>query len=107
MSRSRIPFTIAAAVAAAAKAAVPGCGSRGNSPGPTVKPASSARVSSSIAEGADLTNPVRWQAYVTGVPPGGVVSVRFMLVIRAVSDRQCADRNSFWNGTFTQPKEET
>jgi hypothetical protein len=36
-------------------------------------------VSSSIAEGAELTDPVRWQAYVTGVPAGGVVSVRFLI----------------------------
>ena len=36
-------------------------------------------VSSSIAEGAELTGPVRWQAYVTGVPAGGVVSVRFLI----------------------------
>ena len=70
---------IAAAAAAAAIAAVPGCGSRGNPPVPAVTPAASARVSSSIAEGAQLTNPVRWQAYVTGVPAGGVVSVRFLI----------------------------
>jgi hypothetical protein len=79
MSRSRIPFMIAAAAAAAAIAGVPGCGSRGNPLGPAVTPASSARVRSSIAEGAQLTNPVRWQAYVTGVPAGGVVSVRFLI----------------------------
>jgi hypothetical protein len=24
------------------------------------------------------------------------------LTVRAVSDRQCANRNSFWNGTFTR-----
>lgn len=78
MSRSRIPFTIVAA-AAAAIAAVPGCGSRGILPGPAVTTAASARVSSSIAEGAQLTNPVRWQAYVTGVPAGGVASVRFLI----------------------------
>lgn len=79
MSRSRIPFTIVAALAAAAIAAVPGCGSRGNLPGPAVTPASSARVSSSLAEGTELTNPMRWQAYVTGVPAGDVVSVRFLI----------------------------
>jgi hypothetical protein len=79
MSRSRIPVTIAAALAAAAIAAVPGCGSPGNPPGPAATPASSARVSSSIAEGTELTNPVRWQAYVTGVPARAVVSVRFLI----------------------------
>jgi hypothetical protein len=79
MSRSRIPFTTVVAVAAVAIAAMPGCGSRGNPPGSTVMPASSARVSSSIAEGAELTNPVRWQANVTGIPAGDVVSVRFLI----------------------------
>jgi len=24
------------------------------------------------------------------------------LIVRAVNDHQCADRNSFWNGTFTR-----
>jgi len=24
------------------------------------------------------------------------------LVVRAVDDRECADRNSFWNGRFTR-----
>lgn len=79
MSRSRLPFTIVAAIAAAAIAAVPGCGSRGNPPGPAATPASSARVSSSIAEGSELTNPLPWQARVTGVPAGDVVSVRFLI----------------------------
>jgi len=36
-------------------------------------------VSSSIAEGAELAGPVRWEARVTGVPAGGVVSVRFLI----------------------------
>ena len=79
MSRSRIPVTIMAALAAAAIAAVPGCGSPGNPPGPAATPASSARVSSSIAEGSELTNPLPWQAYVTGVPAGDVISVRFLI----------------------------
>ena len=25
-----------------------------------------------------------------------------LFAVRAVSDRQCANRNSFWNGTFTR-----
>ena len=58
---------------------MPGCGSPGNPPGRTVAPASSARVSSSLAEGAELTNPLPWQARVTGVPAGDVTSVRFLI----------------------------
>jgi hypothetical protein len=79
MSRSRIPFTIVAALAAAAITAVPGCGSPGNPPSPAATPASRARVSSSLAEGSELTNPLPWQARVTGVPAGDVISVRFLI----------------------------
>ena len=67
------------AAAAVAMTAVSGCGSRGNPPDSTGTSAPTARVSSSIAEGAELTGPVRWQARVTGVPADGVVSVRFLI----------------------------
>ena len=60
-------------------AAVCGCGSRGNPPASAATSGPAARVSSSIAEGAELTDPVRWQARVTGVRAGGVVSVRFLI----------------------------
>jgi hypothetical protein len=78
MSRSSLALATAAVVAVVA-AAVSGCGPRGKPPGSTATPASSARVSYSIAEGAELTDPVRWQARVTGVPAGDVVSVRFLI----------------------------
>ena len=69
--------TVAAAIIA--MAAVSGCGSGGSPPGSTASPAAAGRVSSSIAEGAELTDPVRWEARVTGVPRDGVASVRFLI----------------------------
>ena len=36
-------------------------------------------MSSSIRDGAELTQPVRWQAYVTGVPASDVAEVRFLI----------------------------
>jgi len=78
MFTSRLALTTAAVVAVVA-AAVSGCGPQGNPPALKVTPAYIARVSSSIAEGAELTGPVRWQARVTGVRAGGVVSVRFLI----------------------------
>jgi hypothetical protein len=79
MSRSHLALTTVVVAAAVAAAAVPGCGSPGDLPGGAVRTAAAAQVSSSIAEGAELTDPVRWQARVTGVPAGGVVSVRFLI----------------------------
>ena len=79
MSRSRLMLTTVVSAAAVAMAAMSGCGSRGNPPDATARPAPAARVSSSITEGAELTGPVLWQARVTGVPAGGVVSVRFLI----------------------------
>jgi hypothetical protein len=83
MSRSRRTLTTVAvttvAAAAVAMAAVPGCGSRGNPPDATASPAAAGRVSSSLADGAELTGPVRWEARVTGVPADDVVSVRFLI----------------------------
>jgi hypothetical protein len=43
------------------------------------KPDAKGRVSSSIAEGAELADPLRWTARVTGVSTGEVVSVRFLI----------------------------
>ena len=67
------------AAAAAATAAVPGCGPRANPPGSAATPAPQARVSSSVPDGSELTGPVRWEARVSGIPAGGVASVRFFI----------------------------
>jgi hypothetical protein len=67
------------AAAALAMAAVPGCGPRANPSGSAATPAPQARASSSIADGAELTGPVRWEARVPGIPAGGVASVRFFI----------------------------
>jgi hypothetical protein len=66
-------------VAAIAAAVQVGCSSDDDTAGAEAKPAAEARVASSIAEGAQLTDPVRWEARVTGVPTGDVVSVRFLV----------------------------
>jgi hypothetical protein len=44
----------------------------------TLEPAS-ARISSSIADGATLSDPLRWEARVAGVPARDIVSVRFLI----------------------------
>jgi len=67
------------AAAAAAMAAVPGCGPRANPPSATATPTPAAQVGSSIPDGAELTRPVRWEARVSGIPAGGVASVRFFI----------------------------
>jgi hypothetical protein len=67
------------AAAAAAMAAVPGCGRHANSPSAAATPTPQARASSSIPDGAELTGPVRWQARVSGIPTGGIASVRFFI----------------------------
>jgi hypothetical protein len=66
-------------VAAIAAAVQVGCSSDDDTAGSEAKPAAKARVASSIAEGAQLTDPVRWEARVTGVPTGDVMSVRFLV----------------------------
>jgi hypothetical protein len=67
------------AAAAAAMAAVPGCGLRANPPSTGADPTPAAQVSSSIPDGAELTGPVRWQTRVSGIPSDGVASVRFFI----------------------------
>jgi len=67
------------AAAATAMAAVPGCGPRANPPGSAATPAPQSRASSSIADGAELTGPTRWEARVSGIPAGGVAAVRFFI----------------------------
>ena len=67
------------AAAALAMAAVPGCGPRANPPGSAATLAPAAQVRSSIPDGAELTGPTRWQAGVSGIPAGGVASVRFFI----------------------------
>jgi hypothetical protein len=67
------------AAAAAATAAAAGCGPRAGPPGSAATPAPQARASSSIPDGAELTGPVRWEARVSGIPAGGVASVRFFI----------------------------
>jgi hypothetical protein len=70
------PLILTIAVAAAAVQL--GCGS--DEPATSeAKPSATARVSSSIAEGAQLSGPVRWAARVVGVRPGQVESVRFLV----------------------------
>ena len=80
VSRSRPTIAaVAVAAAAVAMAAVPGCGPRANPPGAAATSAPQPRASSSIPDGGELTGPVRWEARVSGIPAGGVVSVRFFI----------------------------
>jgi hypothetical protein len=72
-------FATVVAAAAIAMAAVPGCGPQANPPGSAATPTPQARASSSIPDGADLNGPVRWEARVSGIPAGGVASVRFFI----------------------------
>ncbi len=76
MSRSRLTFATAAAVAMAVMA---GCGPRANPAAPTPRPASTTEVRSSIRDGVELTQPVSWQAYVMGIGAGDVAAVRFLI----------------------------
>lgn len=66
-------------VAAIAAAVQFGCESDDDPASSQAKPAATARVTSSIAEGAQLTDPIRWEARVTGGSPGEVISVRFLI----------------------------
>jgi hypothetical protein len=66
-------------VAAIAAAVQFGCGADDEATTTQAKSAAKGRVSSSIDDGAQLTDPVRWEARVTGVRPGEVTSVRFLI----------------------------
>jgi hypothetical protein len=67
-------------VAMATAAAVPlGCAPDDDTARPDPRPPAERRVRSSIPEGAQLSEPVRWTAWVTGVPASEVASVRFLI----------------------------
>lgn len=66
-------------MAAIAAAALSGCASDEEATTAGPNPAAKGRVASSIAEGAQLSDPVHWTARVTGVPAGHVVSLRFLI----------------------------
>jgi hypothetical protein len=74
MSRSRLSFAAAVAMAAMA-----GCGLQASPAAPDPSPPSTARVSSSIRDGAELTRPIRWQAAVTSIPARDVATVGFFI----------------------------
>jgi hypothetical protein len=73
------PPEVILALAAVASAAQLGCASDDGAEATGTRPAAQGRVSSSIAEGAQLADPIRWTARVTGVRAGRVVSVRFLI----------------------------
>lgn len=77
MANSRLISTSAAAATVAA-IAVSGCGSA-TPPDSKTTAAPAAHVTSSIAEGADLIRPVRWEARMTGAASDDVASVRFLI----------------------------
>ena len=60
-------------------AVMAGCGPRANPAAPTPRPASTTEVRSSIRDGAELTQPVSWQAYVPGIGASDVTAVRFLI----------------------------
>ena len=66
-------------MAAVASAAQFGCASDDGAAATGMRPAGQGHVSSSIAEGAQLAEALRWTAQVTGVPRGQIVSVRFLI----------------------------
>jgi hypothetical protein len=70
---------IVTAFVALAAAAQCGCGSDERSATAAAKATRKAHVSSSIAEGAELSHPLRWTARVSGVPSSQVASVRFLI----------------------------
>jgi hypothetical protein len=73
------PPEVILALAAVASAAQLGCASDDGAAATETRPAAQGHVRSSIAEGAELADPIRWTARVTGVRAGQVVSVRFMI----------------------------
>ena len=66
-------------VVAVAAAAQCGCGSDEETATAVAKPTKEASVNSSIAEGAELSDPLRWTARVAGARSGEVASVRFVI----------------------------
>jgi hypothetical protein len=74
---SKSPLILA--MAAVASAAQLGCASDDGAAVTAARPAADGRVGSSIAEGAVLSDPLRWTARVSGVPPAQVASVRFLI----------------------------
>src|SRR3954470_23918307 len=67
------------AVVVASSSAQFGCGSDDEAATKEAKLTATGRISSSIPDGAQLSDPLRWTARVTGVPPSEVVSVRFLI----------------------------
>ena len=68
--RLLLPFALTGAAALSA------CGAAEMPAHPTPDPA---RISSSIPDGATLSDPVRWEARAAGVPAADIVSVRFLI----------------------------
>lgn len=82
MSRSALAPTLTTLTLAAA--ALLGCGSDDSTSSQQASPTSSTaaskgEITSSIPEGADLTDPVRWQADLKGVSPADIAEVRFLI----------------------------
>jgi hypothetical protein len=73
------PPEVVLALAAVASAAQLGCASDDGAAATGTRPTAQGRVSSSMPEGAQLSDPLRWTARVSGVPSGQVVSVRFLI----------------------------
>ena len=70
-------MTTSPGIVAMAAAAVVGCSA--DDQAAVQQPYAKGRVTSSIPEGAELSEPVPWRAWVTGVPPSEVASVRFVI----------------------------
>jgi hypothetical protein len=85
MKRSAPAPTLAAlATLTFAAAALFGCGSDGSSPSPEASSTSSnaaarGEITSSIREGAELTDPVRWEARLRDVSTADISEVRFLI----------------------------
>jgi hypothetical protein len=67
------------AIAAGAMAAQFGCTSDDEAATTEPKPTADGHIRSSIPEGAELSDPLRWTARLTGVPRGKVAAVRFLI----------------------------
>jgi hypothetical protein len=73
MTRRSIVAAVAAVVILA------GCGAQADTPGTGARRRAPQRITSSIAEGAQLTAPVVWQARIAGIPAARIVEVRFLI----------------------------